>query len=613
MKTEANEIKDIAGSVMLTCKCTLCGKTFEDLDALEIHIENIHDFKESVQSYCEFCKEYIKSDLKSHKINCKKIPETMKKEVFVKTDQDIDCKPNPGLKQEDNFQNKIVLKIDVDHKEEITNGKFKCEVCSIEFIKKSSLDIHFKVDHENIQEFKCHVCPKGFGSKENLTRHVNRIHLAKNEECKICGKELHGKRVLKEHIDAVHSAVRRHVCHICNKDFVKPKNLRVHVKVVHHKIRDFQCDICKKTFSVACNLKVHVQNVHKEVKDVFCDKCDSSFKSNLLLKHHVKKVHMKKSYECETCNKMFSTKSEVSSHIEVSHMEKEFKCNYCERRFKSPTGLRVHVKIVHKNNVLCKFCNKICSDNEEMKNHEKSHQGEMCSLCNEKFISVESRRRHVRIAHKDFVACSVCNQIIPYDRFKIHQLSHGEVKCRICYNTYLDNERLKIHLQKHQVEDLNCKYCGKCFKSVKGAKDHVKYLHENYLKCKMCNQIFSDIDVLRIHQTKCNKEVKCSFCDKNYKSLSGLRQHRKVTHEKYVKCTYCEKLFANNELMETHKKEFHSKGTKCPLCKKEFKFYKNLQIHIRKIHDKFTCSKCEKVFSENDQLKDHLQTHVNLK
>ena len=46
-----------------SCKCTLCGKIFEDIDSFEVHINKSHDFKQSKHS-CDVCnKEFI------HKLN----------------------------------------------------------------------------------------------------------------------------------------------------------------------------------------------------------------------------------------------------------------------------------------------------------------------------------------------------------------------------------------------------------------------------------------------------------------------------------------------------------------------------------------------------------------
>ena len=97
----------------------------------------------------------------------------------------------------------------------------------------------------------------------------------------------------------------------------------------------------------------------------------------------------------------------------------------------------------------------------------------------------------------------------------------------------------------------------------------------------------------------------------------------------FCKCNICKQPFNDIKSLETHilhvhkfkqlngapvtkilKREVKAK-VKCSLCKKEFNRYKILQGHIRRIHGKFICTKCHKVFSENDQLKDHLQSHKN--
>ena len=135
---------------------------------------------------------------------------------------------------------------------------------------------------------------------------------------------------------------------------------------------------------------------------------------------------------------------------------------------------------------------------------------------------------------------------------------------------------------------------------------------ESY-KCETCAKTFlNKLDLsLHIKFSHLEKEVNCSFCEKSFTSIAGVRFHTELLHKNQVKCKICQKICTNNEVLKNHQMSHQDQEIKCSLCKKEFNRYKILQCHIRKIHDKFICSKCHKVFSENDQLKDHLQSHKN--
>ena len=424
--TEPSNVSPIA-----TLRCTICGDTFNDIDILEKHIYQRHDFKQNHEDYCDFCKSFTKQDFSEHSLQCKKAFEEADQKLYEKdamsfcegVSKTYDQQLEKETKAEE-FKSPID---DTFENEDKTKSKHSCAVCKKEFIHNLNLDTHIKVDHENIKEFKCNLCPKTFGAITGLKRHVNWVHSKREFQCDICNIKLSRRSQIKVHKAQVHEENKKHVCQECNKAFAVYKNLQIHIKVVHHKIREFVCDICKKTFSIGCNLKVHVQNVHKEVKDIFCDKCDSSFKSNLFLRYHVKRKHMKReSYKCETCAKTFLNKLDLSLHIKFSHLEKEVNCSFCEKSFTSIAGVRFHTELLHKNQVQCKICQKICPNNEILKNHQMSHQDQevKCSLCEKEHKRHKNLQAHVKRIHGKFI-CSKCKEIFSENyQLKDHLKTH---------------------------------------------------------------------------------------------------------------------------------------------------------------------------------------------
>ena len=311
--------------------------------------------------------------------------------------------------QNSNFKHQSLLDDgSVEGLKKTTVTKHRCDVCKKEFVHKSYLEIHIKVEHENIKEFKCDHCPKSFGAEEYLRRHKSRVHSNKKIkfECDICHMNLNGSQTLKEHKKQVHDGIKEHVCEICTKAFAIHRNLRVHIKVVHHKIKDHVCDICKRSFSVACNLKVHKENVHKGAKDIKCDKCDAEFKSEFALRLHVKRSHVKLiSQECEFCCKTFQRKLNLLKHIrEIHESTTEYNCLVCERSFKSVEGRKEHTKIVHENQLRCNICKCIIPNKEEMKLHQKSHKNGKsrfdCHFCGKSYAFRTGLEKHILEKHK---------------------------------------------------------------------------------------------------------------------------------------------------------------------------------------------------------------------
>ena len=63
-------------------RCTICEDTFNEIDVLEKHIFQLHDFKQPSENFCDSCKTYLRINLKEHK--CKK--QNIKSEEIVEGD-----------------------------------------------------------------------------------------------------------------------------------------------------------------------------------------------------------------------------------------------------------------------------------------------------------------------------------------------------------------------------------------------------------------------------------------------------------------------------------------------------------------------------------------------
>ncbi|KAH8414897.1 hypothetical protein KR215_009074 [Drosophila sulfurigaster] len=111
----------------------------------------------------------------------------------------------------------------------------------------------------------------------------------------------------------------------------------------------------------------------------------------------------------------------------------------------------------------------------------------------------------------------------------------------------------------------------------------------------------------------------CDLCDFSAKYLSQLKTHFLEVHQQdaYLKC--CNKIFNRpSKLMDHIRKHINPKLFTCSICNKSLNSQDYLATHIETVHNKvaqigkvlkFPCAKCERTFSSERRLSNHLLKH----
>ncbi|XP_068158919.1 transcription factor grauzone [Drosophila tropicalis] len=111
----------------------------------------------------------------------------------------------------------------------------------------------------------------------------------------------------------------------------------------------------------------------------------------------------------------------------------------------------------------------------------------------------------------------------------------------------------------------------------------------------------------------------CDLCDFSGKFLSELKTHFQEVHQRefYIKC--CNKIFTRaSKLMDHIRKHVNPKLFTCSICNKSLNSQDYLATHIETVHNKvdqigkvlkFPCPKCERTFSSERRLSNHLAKH----
>ncbi|CAF1090693.1 unnamed protein product, partial [Brachionus calyciflorus] len=119
--------------------------------------------------------------------------------------------------------------------------------------------------------------------------------------------------------------------------------------------------------------------------------------------------------------------------------------------------------------------------------------------------------------------------------------------------------------------------------------------------------------------TDCNSnEIQCEFCDKKFKDLKIMEQHRNLhLGIKPFKCDHCESYFGTKGEMSRHVKYKHTmeKPHKCSICDYSTVELSKLKRHMRVHTDErpYLCHLCDYASRDTFRLKRHLRTHTGEK
>ena len=177
--------------------------------------------------------------------------------------------------------------------------------------------------------------------------------------------------------------------------------------------------------------------------------------------------------------------------------------------------------------------------------------------------------------------------------------------------------RKHISNQHVDTESIKCLSCGKEFNSRRNLLRHKKR-HDTTVKefkCDICNSgvSYKRKELLNSHIENVHDNViyKCELCQKQLKSKSSLRQHKKSVHEiiRSYKCDTCDMAFKLKKHLNAHIYSLHERTgpSKCIQCGKEFKSTTGLYQHIKTIHEKtkFICHNCDKTYATSSGLRYH--------
>ena len=170
----------------------------------------------------------------------------------------------------------------------------ECEICKKTFRKHIGLKYHRASVHKIGEEMKCRECDKVFYNRYGLSDHMRRMHQNKKYICEFCDHRTSDKYKLDRHIAHMHTedAIRNEICEECGCQFFAKEDLKRHIERVHMKVRNHKCDFCQKSFFSIYTRDYHMK-IHTGQKDYKCRYCNKQFIQKVNRKTHEKKRHSK--------------------------------------------------------------------------------------------------------------------------------------------------------------------------------------------------------------------------------------------------------------------------------------------------------------------------------
>ncbi|XP_067670182.1 zinc finger protein 160-like [Haliotis asinina] len=168
----------------------------------------------------------------------------------------------------------------------------------------------------------------------------------------------------------------------------------------------------------------------------------------------------------------------------------------------------------------------------------------------------------------------------------------------------LPAKRLKKNLKSHVREVRICST-----RSRKIPPNSVS--NSESCSCKVCEKYFSKEDKLNTHLKLHNQngELQCATCCKTFTSVGRFKSHE-CKSSVYFECGICEKVFSERDKLKDHvddHREIPEINFECGVCEQTFTEAISLNVHLQ-THEgnkQFQCKLCEKTFTSSKCLESH--------
>ena len=155
---------------------------------------------------------------------------------------------------------------------------------------------------------------------------------------------------------------------------------------------------------------------------------------------------------CKYCDKLCLNEETLSIHVNNEHADRQslFQCAFCGLRVNDFTLYNRHLKEHSDKGHKCYMCSEQIDNSHSLRKHIKSHINQ-CPICSRAFESLLVLSNHVNKDHadaleKDQKKCPFCDAAFAtFDELSIHCKEHMSSSCDICYTRFVSEPLLVEH------------------------------------------------------------------------------------------------------------------------------------------------------------------------
>ena len=289
--------------------------------------------------------------------------------------------------------------------------------------------------------------------------------------------------------------------------------------------------------------------------------CKKSLGTRFALFNHMERAHGSLQYNCNYCAySSSSSRKNLKEHLHKRHQKFLYKCKNCDFQSNSLKHISVHENTNHR------IAIHVLDSIKDVK-VSKVKDVDKKDVKDVKFSKVNDDDK------KDVKAVKVL-KLKGDDKKDVKDVKVSKVKDD-------DKKDVKdVKVSKVKDDDKND------VQDVKISKVKYDDKREKQYCCWRCKATFITLNILKKHQNRDHKHLKCSLCDKYFSCQANLRIHMgKHTGQRPFPCPTCDKAYLCHTNRKKHIENTHSNKNK---------------IQLEPITKSYPCPGCSKVWCRHE-------------
>ncbi len=382
-----------------------------------------------------------------------------------------------------------------------------------------------------------------------------------------------------------------------------------------HNCKLYQCGYCSSAFNTISLLTSHTSEVHPGKPAWCCPLCDKAFTTKGVLDRHLVVHRDTKPLQCRICSLTFTQSQNLDRHMLIHTGESQFNCANCDAKFPNKFNLIRHLQTHYpdREQHKCRFCENTFLSTQSRDKHEFTHFGFTswkCGLCRKNFSNLKSLEAHIDIYH-DGIGEAEGSYV---DNVGVVTQTGPEVSfdSKTSADPGASNDSTKVIIvsktDSAMSDHKDAETSDNTEQKSLEATQPTSNHDENH-----------DKDVRTTLNPKQQNHV-CQFCGHNSHALLHLEQHikecNKIADFNIHKCHTCDKQFSNEDNFKQHI-EIHPQ-MKPESCSQTFQSTSELDKHKIQKYDRpqyepLTCHVCrQSQFQTPSELGLHIRSNHNL-